>query len=56
MGNVIKTYRKATGLEIAKRFARSTIGLQRMMDWALWWGRPALKWKKKLHTEQGPAI
>jgi hypothetical protein len=37
-GSVTKTYRKSTGLEIAKRNAVSTVGLQRNKDWTLWKG------------------
>jgi hypothetical protein len=36
-------YRKCTGLEIAKRIFRCTVGLQRMKDWTLWRGRPSPK-------------
>jgi hypothetical protein len=51
-GKVIKTYKKTNGLETAKWIARSTVGIQRMMDWTLWRGQTPPKWKKKLHTEQ----
>jgi hypothetical protein len=53
-GSVIKTYRKSSGLEIAERIARSTIGLQRIKDWTSWKGRPPPKWQKKLQVEREP--
>jgi hypothetical protein len=55
-GNVIKTYRKITELEIAKRIARSTVGLGRMMDRTLWRVDPLRNGKKELHTEQEPVL
>jgi hypothetical protein len=54
--NVIKTDRKPTGLEIAMRFARSTVGLQRIKDWTLWKGRSPPKQKKKLQVEREPVM
>jgi hypothetical protein len=36
-------YRKSTGLEIAKRIARYTVGLKRIKDWTLWRGQPPTK-------------
>jgi hypothetical protein len=38
-GNVNETLRMTTGLEIAKRIARSTVGLRKMRNWTLWRGR-----------------
>jgi hypothetical protein len=32
LGNIIKTYRKTMRLEMAKRIARSTVGLQNTKD------------------------
>jgi hypothetical protein len=49
LGNEMTTsgiYKKSTELEIAKRIARCTVGLQRMKDWTLWKGRPPPKRKK----------
>jgi hypothetical protein len=39
--------RKSTGLEIAKRIGRCTVGLHRIKDWTLWRGRPPPKRKKE---------
>jgi hypothetical protein len=50
MGNVIKTYRKTTGLEIARQIARSNFGLQRIEDWTLLRGRLLPKPLKSLLT------
>jgi hypothetical protein len=36
-------YRKSTGLEMAKRIARCTVGLKRIRYWSLWRGRPLSK-------------
>jgi hypothetical protein len=43
-------YRKSTVLEISKRIARCTVGLQRMKDLTLWRGRPPPKRKIAAHT------
>jgi hypothetical protein len=37
-GNVIKTYRKATGLEMTKQIARPTVRLCQIRNWTLWRG------------------
>jgi hypothetical protein len=53
LGNEMTTrgiYRKFTGLEIAKRIARCTVGLQRIKDWTTWWGRAPPKRKKTAHS------
>jgi hypothetical protein len=50
-GNVNETLRKAIGLEIAKRIARSTVGLRTIKDRTLWRGRPPTKQKNRLHTK-----
>jgi hypothetical protein len=41
-------YRKSTGLEIAKRIARCTVGLKRLMERTLWRAHPPPKRKKKV--------
>jgi hypothetical protein len=54
LGNEKKTrglYRKSTGLKIAKRIARCTVGIQRIKEWTLWRGLP-LQNEKELHIEQ----
>jgi hypothetical protein len=44
-----KIYRKTNGLQIAKRIAKSTVGLQTIKDWTLWKGRSPLKRKDVAH-------
>jgi hypothetical protein len=51
MGNLDMTFRKTIRLEIAKRTARSTVGMQ-IRKWTLWRGQPAPKWKKKWRVER----
>jgi hypothetical protein len=46
-GNVKESLRKTTGLEIAKRMARSTLWLRKMRNWTLWRSRPPLERKIK---------
>jgi hypothetical protein len=48
-------YRKSIVLEITKRIARCTVGLQRVKDWTLWRVRPPLK-QKKMHREEEPVM
>jgi hypothetical protein len=46
-----KIYRKTTGLEIARRIARYSVGMQTLRDWTSWRGQPPPKSKKRPHTE-----
>jgi hypothetical protein len=48
MGNGNKAFRKTMGMEFIKRANWMSRGLQRMMDWTLWSGRPPSKRKKNL--------
>jgi hypothetical protein len=41
-----RSYRKAIGLEIMKRAARTSTGLPKMKNWTLWRGRPPPKQEK----------
>jgi hypothetical protein len=43
MGNVNETFKETLGLEIAKRIARTSIGLWKMNIRTLWRGHPPLK-------------
>jgi hypothetical protein len=43
-----KIFRKTTGLEMAKRIARSAVGLRKIKDWTLWRSRPPPKRRKNL--------
>jgi hypothetical protein len=45
-----KTLRNS-GLEIMKRIARSSVGLQTIRNWTLWRDQPPLNQKKKPHME-----
>jgi hypothetical protein len=49
-------YRKSTGLEIAKRISRYTVGLQGIRDLTLWRGRPPPKQTKNLHIQEEPVM
>jgi hypothetical protein len=50
-GNVDTTFRKTMRLKIAKRIARSTVGLQQIKGRSLWRGWLPQKQKKRLHME-----
>jgi hypothetical protein len=43
-------------LEIAKRIAGFSVGLQKMRNWIFWRGRPPPKQKNKLHIAQQPIM
>jgi hypothetical protein len=47
-GNVIQTYRKTTGLEIANQISGSYVASRKIKDWTLWRGRHPPKRKKNL--------
>jgi hypothetical protein len=51
---IAKIIRKTRRLEVAKQTARSTVEMQKMKDWTLWWGRPPLKQEKKLQIQEEP--
>jgi hypothetical protein len=48
--------RNAFKLEFMKRATRMFNGLRKMMNWALWRGRPPPKRKNKRHKEQEPVM
>jgi hypothetical protein len=50
-GNLDTTFRKTMRLEITRRIAKSTVGLQKIKGWTLWRGQPPPKQKKRLHME-----
>jgi hypothetical protein len=55
-GNFIETFRKTNGLEITKRIARSTVGMQKIKEWTLWRSRPPPKQKKRSYMECTPEM
>jgi hypothetical protein len=52
-GNLDTTFNKTMRLEIAKRIARSTVGMPKIRNWTLWRGRPPPKRKKKTADRTG---
>jgi hypothetical protein len=45
-----RIFRKTCRLEIVKRIAGFSVGLQKIRDWTLWRGQPPQKWKKNLRA------
>jgi hypothetical protein len=45
---IAETFRKTRRLEIAKRTARSTVGMRKIKGWTLWRGRLPAKQKKEI--------
>jgi hypothetical protein len=46
-GNLDTIFSKTTRLEVAKRIARSIVGIRKIKCWTLWKGRPATKTEKE---------
>jgi hypothetical protein len=55
-GNLDTTFSKARRMEIAKRIARTTVGMQKIKCWTLWSGLPPPKRKNKWRVEREPLM